>query len=84
MLNLEITEEPYKHSIDAMLQCFSPEGKYIAERVESLSGSLNPSEIINTLSAFITLYETDIFGIPSIQVFPLLILFPFPGEIHTL
>lgn len=74
--SLEIDEEPYKHSLDAMMDCFNPEGEYIPEKVNSLSEAFNSSEIIDTLTTFITRYETDILGIPSIQVsFPPFFLF---------
>lgn len=66
--SLEIDEEPYKRSLDAMMDCFNPEGEYIPEKVKSLSEAFNSSEIIDKLTTFITRYETDIFGIPSLQV----------------
>ena len=74
--SLEIEEEPYKHSLDAMMDCFDQEGEYIPEKVKSLSETFDSSEIIGTLTTFITRYETDILGIPSLQVsFPLFFLF---------
>ena len=33
--SLEIDEEPYKRSLDAMMDCFNPEGEYIPEKVKS-------------------------------------------------
>ena len=66
--SLEIDEEPHKRSIDAMMDCFNQEGEYIPEKVNSLSEAFDSSEIIGTLTTFITRYETDILGIPSLQV----------------